>query len=169
MPIQSAIPDIYYSIFALYEPFLCIVGFVAAFYDPKSTHDQQAPWPSDTPPSGPLPRATLVTVLQLAHVCGLLGVLNFFILTAARKHLHSQPALQEKIVGALLTPLVVGDFLHLYVTLWALGEHKWEVRRYTPMLWSTLILGLSLMVPRVAWHLGIGRYVDKRDRVHEKK
>jgi len=83
--------------------------------------------------------------------------------------LHSQPALQEKVVGALLTPLVVGDFLHLYVTLWALGEHKWEVRRYSPMLWSTLILGLSLMVPRVAWHLGIGRYVDKRDRVHEKK
>ena len=70
-----------------------------------------------------------MTVLQLAHVCGLLGVLNFFVLSAARKHLHSHVALQEKIVGALLTPLVVGDFLHLYVTLWALGEHKWEVRK----------------------------------------
>jgi hypothetical protein len=134
----------------------------------RQTHDQQAPWPSDAPPEGPLPRATLVTLLQLAHVCALLSVLNIFILGAARKHLHSHPALQEKIVGALLTPLVFGDVMHLYVTLWALGEDKWETRRYTPMLWTTLILGLSLLLPRVAWHLGIGRYVHKRDGVTEK-
>jgi len=169
MPNQSAIPDIYYSIFAFFEPFLCIAGFIGTFYDPETAHNQQAPWPLDTTPSGPLPKATLVTILQLAHVCGLLGVVNFFVLTAARKHLHTQPALQEKIVGALLTPLVFADVLHLWVTLWALGEHKWEFRRYSPMLWCTFILGLVLLVPRVMWHLGIGRYVDRRDRVHQKQ
>lgn len=169
MPTQSAIPDFYYAVFRFYEPAICLMGFVGAFFDPKTTHDQQAPWPSDTPPEGPLPRATLVTLLQLAHVCALLGILNIFILGAARKHLHPHPALQEKMVGALLTPLVFGDIMHLYVTLWALGEDKWEVRRYSPMLWTTLILGLSLLVPRVAWHLGIGRYVHKRDGVVEKK
>jgi len=145
------------------------MGGLGAFLDPKSTHDQQAPWPSDTPPEGPLPRATLVTLVQLAHVCGLLGILNVFILGAARKHLDLYPALQEKIVGALFTPLLVGDVMHLYVTLWALGEEKWDVRRYPPMLWTTLIVGLSLLVPRVAWHLGIGRYVHKRDGVADKK
>jgi len=31
------------------------------------------------------------------------------------------------------------------------------------MLWTTNLLGLSLMLPRMAWHLGIGRYVDTRD------
>jgi hypothetical protein len=69
----------------------------------------------------------------------------------------------------LLTPLMFGDFFHLYVTVWALGDIKWELRRYTPMLWTTLILGLTLFVPRVAWVLGIGRYVHKRDGVAEKK
>lgn len=90
-------------------------------------------------------------------------------LGAARRHLHSQPALQEKIVCSLLTPLMIGDVAHLYVTLWALGDHKWEVWRYSPMLWTTLGLGLSLMVPRLTWHLGIGRYVDARDARVEKK
>jgi len=169
MSSQSAIPNFYYAIFALYEPALCLMGFLGALLDPKGTHDQQAPWPSDKPPSGPLPRATLVTLLQLGHVCALLSILNIFILGAARKHLHSQPAVQEKIVGALLTPLVFGDFMHLYVTLWALGEDKWKVRRYSPILWTTLILGLSLLVPRVAWHLGIRRYVHSRDGVIKTK
>jgi hypothetical protein len=107
--------------------------------------------------------------MQLGHVCALLSVLNIFILGAARKHLRSQLDVQEKIAGALLTPLVFGDVMHLYVTLWALGEDKWEVRRYSPVLWTTLILGLSLLVPRIAWHLGIGRYVHKRDGVSKTK
>lgn len=160
---RSAIPTFYYVVFAFYEPALCLTGSLGAFLDPKRTHDGQAPWPFDIPPDGPLPRASLVTLLQLAHVCGLISVLNFFILGAARKHLHLYPALQEKIVSALLTPLMFGDVIHLYVTVWALGEERWELRRYTPMLWTTLILGLSLLVPRVAWRLGIGRYVHKRD------
>lgn len=184
---RSALPDFYYAIFAWYEPFICLVGFVGAVFDPKTVsssslqpyvilqiepiqaHDQQAPWPSGAPPEGPLPLATRVTLLQLAHVCALMGIVNFFVLGAARKHLHSQLALQEKIVGALLTPLVVGDMAHLYVTFWALGEHKWDVWRWSGMLWTTLILGLSLMVPRITWHIGIGRYVDKRDAIAEKK
>lgn len=169
MPTQSAIPNFYYAVFAFYEPALCLLGALGAFLDPKKTHDQQAPWPSDIPPEGPLPRASLVTLLQLAHVCALISVLNIFILGAARKHLGPYPALQENIVSALLTPLVFGDAIHLYVTVWALGDDKWDVRRYTPMLWTTLTLGLSLLVPRVAWHLGIGRYVHKRDSITEKK
>lgn len=36
MPNQSAIPDIYYSIFAFFEPFLCIAGFIGTFYDPET-------------------------------------------------------------------------------------------------------------------------------------
>ncbi|KAF7969305.1 hypothetical protein HWV62_27733 [Athelia sp. TMB] len=160
---QSALPTFYYAIFAYYEPLLCIVGFLGAISDPKATHDQQASWPLDSPPPGPLPRATLVTMLQLAHVCALLGVINIFVLRAVRKHLSGQPALEEKIVRALLTPLVFGDVMHLYFTLWGLGDEKWVFSRYTPMLWTTIILGISLLVPRVAWHLGIGRYVHKRD------
>lgn len=109
-----------------------------------------------------------MTVIQLAHVCALIGVVNLFVLTAARRHLQSQPALQEKIVFSLLAPLLVGDFLHLYVTLWALGEQKWDVWSWSPMLWTTIVLGSTLMIPRIAWHLGVGRYVDSRDGICQK-
>ncbi|ESK96063.1 hypothetical protein Moror_7408 [Moniliophthora roreri MCA 2997] len=164
----SAIPDHYYAIFAFYEPFLCTVGFLGAFADPKTTHDSQAPWPADNPPPVVLPLASLVTVIQLAHVCFLVGIINFFILSAARRHLHAFPALQEKVVWSLLTPLLAGDILHLYVTIWALGDQKWQFETWSPMLWTTVGLGLSLLVPRILWHLGIGRYVDSRDRLHQK-
>ena len=98
------------------------------------THNAQAPWTADNPPPETLPKATLVTIIQLAHVCALLGLLNVSILYTARKHLHSNLALQEKIVFSLLAPLLAGDFFHLYVTLWALGDQKWDVWSWSPML-----------------------------------
>ncbi|TFK43474.1 hypothetical protein BDQ12DRAFT_675042 [Crucibulum laeve] len=159
----SAIPDFYYFCFAAYEPFLTTMGFIGTWADPTTTHNGQAPWPPGTPPFDILPRATLVTTIQLAHVCALIGVINFFILSAARKHLKDNPALQEKIVFSLLVPLLIGDIFHLYVTLWALGDKKWDFGSWSLMLWTTILLGLTLMVPRMAWHLGIGRYVDSRD------
>src|SRR5258708_26465501 len=123
----------------------------------------QAPWPSHIPPPQRLPVATMVTVVQLAHVCGLLGFINFFLLRAARLYLSSHPTLQEKVVGALLTPLLIGDVLHLALTFWALGDMRWNFSEWSIMLWLTVILGLSLFVPRLAWHLGIGRYAECRD------
>lgn len=111
-----------------------------------------------------MPLATRVTLLQLGHVAGLLGLLNFFVLSACRKYLFSQPALQEKIVGALLKPLLLGDFLHIAITLWALGDSRWDIANWGGILWITVVTGLSLMIPRISWHMGIGRYVDARDR-----
>jgi len=129
----------------------------------KSTHNAQAPWPPNSPPPQELPKASLVTTIQLAHVCALIGLINFIILTASRKHLHDNLPLQEKMVFSLLFPLLIGDAFHLYVTLWALGDQKWDFLSWSPMLWTTILLGLTLMIPRIAWHLGIGRYVDARD------
>jgi len=158
----SAIPNHYYAIFAIYEPFLTSLGFIGALLDPKGTHDYQAPWPNGAPPDD-FPLATKLTITQLGHVCALLGLLNVWLLSSARVHLSLQPALQEKIVSALLTPLFIGDVMHIYITLWALGEHRWDFKSWSPMLITTVVLGLTLLVPRVMWQLGIGRYVDSRD------
>jgi len=127
-------------------------------------HNTQAPWPLSSPPPAVFPKASFVTVIQLAHVCALMGLVNIFVLTAARQHLASQPALQEKIVRALLIPLLIGDVMHLYITLWALGDDRWDVAQWSPTLCVTVVVGVSLMIPRVMWHLGIWRYVDARDR-----
>ncbi|KAL4076046.1 hypothetical protein J3A83DRAFT_4357170 [Scleroderma citrinum] len=168
---ESAIPDFYYALFAFYEPALTILGFIGALSDPEATHNTQAPWPVDSPPPAVLPKASIVTVIQLAHVCALMGVVNFFVLTAIRRHLASQLVIQEKIVRALMIPLLIGDVMHLYVTLWALGDERWDIARWSPMLWTTILLGLTLMIPRIMWHLGIWRYMDSRDnvRVQERK
>ncbi|KAJ7665556.1 hypothetical protein B0H17DRAFT_1090930 [Mycena rosella] len=158
----SAIPTHYYAVFAIYEPCLTTLGFLGALLDPKGTHDYQAPWPTGSPPDG-FPLATKLTITQLGHVCALLGLLNVCILTQCRVHLSLQPALQEKIVSALLTPLLIGDFLHIYLTLWALGDQRWDFQNWSPMLIITVLFGFTLLVPRVMWQLGIGRYVDSRD------
>ena len=129
----------------------------------------QAPWPAHIAPPQRLPLATMVTVVQLAHVCGLLGLINFFLLRAARRYLSAHPALQEKVVSALLTPLLIGDILHLALTFWALGDMRWNLSEWSYMLWLTVVLGLSLLIPRVAWHLGIGRYTESRDGKGKRK
>ncbi|RDX55564.1 hypothetical protein OH76DRAFT_1396952 [Lentinus brumalis] len=159
----TALPWAYWVIFGLYEPALSISGFLGALFDPKKAHDAQAPWPSGSAPPGPLSRATQVTMLQLAHVVGLLGLINFFVLGAARKYLFAHPVLQEKIVCALLTPLLIADVVHISITWCALGESRWHFWDWSGLLWITFLTGFSLLVPRIAWHLGIGRYVDSRD------
>lgn len=107
-----------------------------------------------------------MTIIQLAHVCALVGIINLFVLRAARKHLASQPALQETLVHALLTPLLVGDVVHVVLTLWALDPSEiWAVTSWSPLLSLTVFAGLSLLVPRMMWHVGIGRYVHSRDAV----
>ncbi|KAI0650761.1 hypothetical protein C8Q79DRAFT_998535 [Trametes meyenii] len=162
-PPATALPSLYWGVFGLYEPMLSISGFLGAMADPKKAHDAQAPWPAGGAPDGPLARATQVTMLQLAHVVGLLGLINFFVLGAARKYLFAHPALQEKIVCALLTPLLIADVVHMSITWWALGDHRWSIGEWSVLLWITFLTGLSLLVPRIAWHMGVGRYVDRRD------
>ncbi|KJA30216.1 hypothetical protein HYPSUDRAFT_196467 [Hypholoma sublateritium FD-334 SS-4] len=167
MPPSSAIPDFYYFCFGAYEPFLTTVGFLGTLADPLTAHNSQAPWLQNVLPYEVLPTATFVTIIQLSYVCSLLGLVNIFVLSAVRTHLSGNPALQEKIVGSLLTPLLIGDIFHLAFTLWALGDTRWDFQNWTPMLWTTVILGLTLMIPRVCWHLGFGRYVDSRDRASQ--
>jgi uncharacterized membrane protein YadS len=104
-----------------------------------------------------------VTIVQLAHVCALQGLLNFVFLRAARRYLSSQPTLQEKMVTAFLTPLLVGDVLHLVLTLWTLGDQRWNFAEWSVLVWATVLIGISLLIPRVAWHMGIGRYMESRD------
>jgi hypothetical protein len=107
-------------------------------------------------------------MFQLAHVCAIIGLVNLFVLTVVRKYLRSQPALQEKVLWGLFTPLLIGDVAHIAVTLWALGDDLWDLANWTPMLWATVVLGLSLLIPRICWYLGIGRYVDTRDGAFQK-
>lgn len=169
---KSAVPTIYYAIFAIYEPFLCVLGMIGAFTDPvkvcipqcalssstadlvlkltspilSQTHNMNGPWPVGAVLPELLPAATTVTVLQLAHTCALLGIINFFVLTAVR-NLRS-PALQEKMATSLFTPLLVADISHILVTLYGIGDTKWNLDEWPSIVWITIITGLTLLIPR---------------------
>ncbi|KAF7332107.1 hypothetical protein MKEN_00091400 [Mycena kentingensis (nom. inval.)] len=157
MPQTSAIPLHYFCVFAVWEPLLTSLGFLGVLLDPKRSHDLQAPWPNGKPWEH-FPLATKLTVTQLGHVCALLGLLNIWLLSSARSHLSLQPALQEKIVSALLTPLLIGDFMHIYITLWALGEYRFQFSSWSPMLIVTILSGFTLLIPRLMWQLGIASH-----------
>ncbi|KAL1661592.1 hypothetical protein GGF50DRAFT_105086 [Schizophyllum commune] len=165
---MSAIPDAYYYIFGVYEPLLTFLGFAGVLVDPKAVSTPSDSQATDPAHAEPLPRATLVTIIQLGHACALLGLLNACILRALRTHLAHAPALQERIAAALLTPLLVGDVVHTALTLWALGEARWNSAAWSPTTWCTVVLGLTLLVPRAAWVAGVGRYVDTRDGSYQK-
>ena len=104
------------------------------------------PWPVGHTLPETLPVATTVTVLQLAHTCALLGIINFFVLTAIRE-LRS-PALQEKMATSLFTPLLVSDISHILVTLYGIGETGWKIDEWPSIVWITIVTGLSLLLPR---------------------
>jgi hypothetical protein len=97
-----------------------------------------------------------------------MGIVNLFLLASVRKHLNDPP-LQEKVLWGLFTPLMFGDFTHLAVTLWALGDERWNIYTWSPMMWTNVVIGSSLTIPRICWHLGIKRYVDARDGNYKKR
>ena len=116
------------------------------------------PWPVGVVLPESLPSATTVTTLQLAHTCALLGIINFFVLTAIRD-LRS-PALQEKMAKSLFTPLLVSDVSHILVTLYGIGDARWNVGEWPSIVWITIITGLTLLIPRFV--LARGSYFQFR-------
>ncbi|KAI0030707.1 hypothetical protein K488DRAFT_87524 [Vararia minispora EC-137] len=161
--LPSAVPTPYYVIFGIIEPLLTVGGFAGALIDPLKTYNEQATQPPSLLLPTELPTAARVTVIQLGHACALLGLVNFFVLSALRTHLSSNPFLQEKIARALLSPLLLGDILHMALTIYALGDARWDFAHYTPTLWMIIVFGFGLFVPRAMWHMGVGRFVEARD------
>ena len=99
-----------------------------------------------------------VTILQLVHVGLLMGLINLSIINTTRRYFAKDPNAQEVIYKALFAVLMFGDFAHIGVTLYAMGpEMRWEFGRWSALTWVTMAAGVSLLVPRALWHLGIGR------------
>jgi len=100
-----------------------------------------------------------VTLLQLVHILFQAALINLFIINATRRYFTQDPKAQEVIYKALFTVLLIGDFAHIGVTLYAMGPMRWEFGSWSALTWVTLIVCVSLLVPRALWHLGVGRDV----------
>jgi hypothetical protein len=89
-----------------------------------------------------------------------MGLVNFSIINAARRHFTQDPKAQEVVYKALFTVLMFGDFAHIGVTLYAMGpEMSWEFGSWSALTWVTIASVVTLLVPRALWHLGVGRDV----------
>jgi len=88
-----------------------------------------------------------------------LALINLLLINATRHHFAQDPKAQEVIYKALSTVLMFGDFAHLGITLYAMGPMRWEFGSWSALTWFSLTVGVSLLVPRALWHLGIGRDV----------
>jgi len=108
-------------------------------------------------------------MLQLAHIFFLMALINLFIINATRRHFTQDPNAQEVIYKALFTVLMFGDFAHIGVTLYAMGPMRWEFGSWSALTWVTFTVGVSLLVPRALWHLGVGRDVPTRTDSKVKK
>jgi len=100
-----------------------------------------------------------VTILQLVHLFVLLALINLFVINATRRQFAHDPKAQEVIYKALFTVLMFGDCAHLGITLYAMGPMRWEFGGWSPLTWFSLTVGVSLLIPRALWHLGVGRGV----------
>jgi hypothetical protein len=136
----------------------------------------------DQAPLAPLPTATYVTVVQYGHFRFLFGMSNAIYIPLVLKHLAGNLALQETFLTAFLGPLLIGDLMGIIFALWGHGrlnlgeigmdgqsefvkavssESDWS-------LWVLLVLEMSVLIPRLMWVLGIGRYLHRRDGPKEK-
>jgi hypothetical protein len=108
-------------------------------------------------------------MLQLVNVFFLMALINLSIINATRRYFAQDPKAQEVVYKALFTVLMFGDFAHIAVTLYAMGSMKWEFGSWSALTWATIIIGVSLLVPRALWHLGVGRDVPTRTESKVKK
>jgi hypothetical protein len=99
-----------------------------------------------------------------------MALINLFIINAARHSFKQDPGAQEVVYKALFTVLMYGDFAHIAVTLYAMGpEMRWAFGNWSALTWVTIIAGITLLVPRALWHLGVGRDVPTLADLKTKK
>jgi hypothetical protein len=130
----------------------------------KKVLDTNGPWAQGNLPSGPIPRATEISLIQYASIVFLLCLANIFVFDAARKYLSNSLALQEKVIGSFLKVHLFGDFMHIAIFLWAWGEDRWALSRWNAYCWTVMVVNLSLATLRLCWLFGIGRSVHDRGK-----
>ncbi|KAH8799630.1 hypothetical protein DL96DRAFT_1564605 [Flagelloscypha sp. PMI_526] len=97
--------------------------------------------------------------LQLANCYFLLGLISTFAFPAIRKTTSNNLEVQEKLVGAMLTPLAIADITHIIATFVALPPHlkfaffDWNATTHGNITFTLAVL----FTGRMAWFAGIGR------------
>ncbi|KAH6917169.1 hypothetical protein BKA70DRAFT_1417941 [Coprinopsis sp. MPI-PUGE-AT-0042] len=153
-----ALPGIYYVHFLYIEPLASIVPFFMIWGWPGAEwcYQQLLPEEQRAPLDIFQPQAEMA-MWQLANTSLLLGLVSLFVYRAVRDAVPN-PASQERVIGAVIAALGVGDILHLLLSFYVLPERM----RWAPLTWDGMAHGnitvvLWLLVMRLLWVAGVGR------------
>ncbi|WVQ76441.1 hypothetical protein IAR50_006108 [Cryptococcus sp. DSM 104548] len=156
---QSVLPGPYYYFFWLVEPLLTVAGGVSAIYDPVKFAKDSLPLTIEKASAlvGKSVRGQLVTT-QLGSCFLLLAMISFSLFWVIKKHFNENPAVQQKLVKALLIPLAIADLIHIGLTLLALPvSHLQDPSAWTYVLKGNVWITSVLFLVRSSWLLGIAR------------
>ncbi|KAI0248666.1 hypothetical protein BJV78DRAFT_1233475 [Lactifluus subvellereus] len=153
-----ALPGAYKALFLYIEPASTILPAILIWFTPGAAwfHHELIPAPQD--PSIGLEARTRMAIWQLGNCYLLLGMLSSLVFRAIRDALPSNPAAQERILGASLLAMAIADATHIAASFIALPDSL----RYHPELWNPTTHGnisvvIVLLLFRVGWFLGVGR------------
>ncbi|KIM19943.1 hypothetical protein M408DRAFT_325553 [Serendipita vermifera MAFF 305830] len=149
----------FYGLMYLYmEPVSTMIPALIIFLSPNGAawfHGELVPGPEPTTTLDP---RSLMAIWQLSCCFCLLGLLSAFGFRAVRDSLPNNPVAQERIIGAALKALAIGDVAHIVVTIMATPQ---EILR-DPSSWNGTFMGnipftFLLLAGRLCWFAGIGR------------
>jgi hypothetical protein len=106
-------------------------------------------------------------MIQYAHFDFLFALCNLIFLPLLTSYLVGQLELQEKFLTPYLRLLLLGDLAHVGFAAWGwwgAGLWGWNLER-----WGRTVLMMTVLLPRLAWVFGLGRYVHKRDQTKVKR
>ncbi|KAF8554564.1 hypothetical protein OG21DRAFT_1412372, partial [Imleria badia] len=110
-------------------------------------------------PSGALDARTTVAMWQLVNCYAVVALISSLVFRAIRDTLPDNPEAQERILGAHMTALVLGDVSTTAIAAWV---NLPEDLRYSFGSWNAMTQGnitftIFLFSMRLAWLAGIGR------------
>ncbi|KAL1412084.1 hypothetical protein Q8F55_003081 [Vanrija albida] len=168
---SDTLPPHYFYFFWLVEPGLSVAGALYAIIWPEEYALDLLPSTTEriTNIVGRTVRGQMVFG-QLGSLFGILAMISFSLFPLFKWTLGTQPALQEKLVRGLLVPLLIGDYVHIILTLVPLpSEIRWSPLEWTGLIHGNVDVTTVLILFRTAWLFGIARYVPSDGEAEDKQ
>ncbi|KAH7884008.1 hypothetical protein F5I97DRAFT_1897423 [Phlebopus sp. FC_14] len=153
-----AIPGFYQALFLYFEPVSAAFPAFAIWFFPGAQWFHNQLVSTENPISGSLDARTTMALCQLGNCYMLLGLSSWLVFRAVRDALPNDPRAQERIVGAGLTSLALGDVMHIAGSWSALPDDiRYSVSSWDWMTHANTTFVIILLSIRLAWFAGIGR------------
>ena len=134
-----------------------LAGLLAFITDPQSSVNDQIP---HVAPHA-VQQNEMLVLMQFNWILFLLSIIGVNILTSTK---------EPRVVRAYIRSLCFGDMGHIGVTMYMLGESRFDYASWTPLVWGNVAFTSFLLVFRCLYLLGFlgeGGHLASRERKHQ--